>query len=209
MSQISQAFRCLFSGWKRSHELRVDVCAFSAGPARGQCNAALCSHISCARWSAMWRRTPSELDNAGYYTAKPLLLGATLCGSHLVLITKVHSSLEPRKHEVHNPLPSVPINSGRQTITDGQRGNQRNKCSGARWRVPPPWIKTSYFKKIYRLVLKEFKVRTKDESNDCLIRCRGTSPGLVSLLLGVGFGSVDGPHRSSAQIQTYGSCLQW
>lgn len=136
------------------------------------------------------------------------MLGATLCCSHVVLIAKVHSSLKARKHVVYNPLPPVPINSGRQTITDGQRGNKRNKCSGASWCVPPGWIKTIYFKKTYRLVLKDFKVPMKDESNDRLIRCRGTSPVLVSLLLGVRFGSVDRLHFSSVQIQTYGSCLQ-
>lgn len=162
----------------------MDVCSISAGSAWGQCNPTPCSHIRCARWTARRWRTPSELDNAGYCTAKRLVLGATLCCSHLVLITKVHSSLEARKHVVYNPLPPVPINPGRQTNTDGQRGNKRNQCSGARWRVPPWWIKTSYFKKIYCLVLKEFKVPTKDESNDCLIRCRGRSPALVSLLLG-------------------------
>lgn len=125
------------------------------------------------------------------------MLGATLCRSHLVLIAKVHSSLEAKKHVAYNPLPPVPINAARQTITDGQRGNQGNKCSGARRPVPPPPIKTSYFKKIYRLVLKEFKVPTKDESSDCLLRCGGTSPALVSLLLGLRFGSADGPQRKS------------
>lgn len=165
MSQISQASRCLFSGWTP----RVVVCSFSAGSAQGQCNAAPCSHIGCARWTARWRRSPSEWDKAGYCTAKLLLLGATLCCSHLVLITKVHSSLEPRKHGGYNPPPPLPINSGRQTIPDGHRGNQRKECSGARWWVPPRWIKTSYFKEIYGLVLKEFKVPTKDESNDCQI----------------------------------------
>lgn len=72
---------------------------------------------------------PSELDNAGYCTAKRLVLGAALCRSHLVLITKVHSSLEARKHVVHNPVPPVPINSGLQAITDGQERIERDKCA--------------------------------------------------------------------------------
>lgn len=79
---------------------------------------------------------PSELDNAGYCTVKRLVLGAALCRSHLVLITKVHSSLEARKHVVHNPVPPVPINSGLQAITDGQERTERDKCAGARWSNP-------------------------------------------------------------------------
>lgn len=66
---------------------------------------------------------PSELDNAAYCTVKRLVLGAALCRSHLVLITKVHSPLEARKHVVYNPVPPVPINSGLQAITHEQKKN--------------------------------------------------------------------------------------
>lgn len=77
-------------------------CTFVRGQSNTAREVAPCSHFSGARWTARWQRTPSELYNADYCTAKQPVLGdvplhcavSPLLSSHLVLITRAHSLLE-------------------------------------------------------------------------------------------------------------------